>query len=71
MRIIKSQREKFRAKVARMCITLAQNNNDPLFILYQKHRKIFWTMKYKIIRKYTGRAATEVRASMRGNVDEK
>ena len=44
MRIIKTQREKFRAKVARMCITLAQNNNDPLFILYQKHRKIFWTM---------------------------
>lgn len=67
MRIIKTNREKFRAKVARHCITMAQRTNDPLFIMYQKHRKLFWTFKYKIIKKYTPRAATEVRASMREN----
>jgi len=60
----RSRRAIFNANVARVALEIGRKENDGMYIKYAKFKKLYRLYKAQLIKKYTPRAASEVRRKL-------
>lgn len=61
MRVIQTPKEKLKRAAGKKSIQIAKDGNDPLYKMYQKHRRLYLIAKLRIIRKNLPKAMSIVR----------
>jgi len=61
MRVIQTPKEKLKRAAGKKAIQIAKENNDPVYKMYKKHRRLYLIAKLRLIRKNLPKAMSLVR----------
>jgi len=61
MRVIQTPKEKLKRAASKKAIQIAKDENDPIYALYKKHRKLYLIAKLRLIKKNLPKAMSLVR----------
>jgi hypothetical protein len=63
--MIRSRQAKLNARIARVAILVAKSRNDSDYAKYVKFRNLYRMYKAKLLKKYSSKAASIVRRTMK------
>lgn len=61
MRVIQTPKEKIKRAASKKAIQIAKDENDPIYSLYKKHRRLYLIAKLRLIKKNLPKAMALVR----------